>query len=202
VNTQRPGDCGAGQFNGPAEEEAALANLQQVHAPVLLAFLTRIAQGDAHLAEEIAQETLLRAWCDPQARNAEGRWSRAWLFTMAKRIVIDQRRAIDARPAEPPADLVEAHPVADDPLERLLDAWEVQAALGSLPERMRSTLVEIFFRERSVTESADVLDVSTGTVRSRTVYGLRELREALLSRGFDFGPGPDVAELRENSDNG
>ncbi|MGC4783561.1 sigma factor-like helix-turn-helix DNA-binding protein [Micromonospora zamorensis] len=66
-----------------------------------------------------------------------------------------------------------------DPIERARDAAEVRAALAALPERLRITLVEIYFQERSV---AEVLHVRPGTVKSRTSYALRALREALAGR--------------------
>lgn len=69
-----------------------------------------------------------------------------------------------------------------DPIERALDAPEVRAALAALPERLRITLVEIYFQERSVAEVAEVLHVPPGTVKSRTTYALRALREAVAGR--------------------
>ncbi|MET8233661.1 sigma-70 family RNA polymerase sigma factor [Micromonospora sp. NPDC005298] len=172
-------------------DEAALRHLQQVHGPVLLSFLTRLTRGDVRRAEDIVQETLLRAWRDPEARNAEGRWSRASLFTIAKQTFIDQVPATEARPGEVPDEDVEtnAH-TGGDPIDQTLEAAEVRAALAALPERLRITLVEIYFQERSVAEVAEVLDVPPGTVKSRTSYALRALREALPGREFDIGEPP------------
>jgi RNA polymerase sigma-70 factor, ECF subfamily len=167
----------------------ALRHLQQVHGPVLLSFLTRLTKGDVHRAEDIVQETLLRAWRNPDARNSEGRWSRGWLFTVAKRILIDQIRAAEVRPEERSDEFIDAHARAEDGIDKLVDASEVRAALNSLPERLRVTLIEIYFQERSVSEVADLLAVPSGTVKSRTFYGLKALREALISRGFTFRTG-------------
>ncbi|WP_285690285.1 sigma-70 family RNA polymerase sigma factor [Actinoplanes sp. NBRC 103695] len=169
---------------------AALRHFQQVHASVLLSFLTRLTRGDVQRAEDIAQETLLRAWQHPDVRNADGHWNRPWLFTVAKRLLIDQRRSADVRPAELPITFIEAQPDPDDAVERMLDAREVQAALDSLPERWRSTLVELHFRDHSVAEAAHALEVPEGTIKSRTFHAVRALRAALVSRGFEFNPRP------------
>jgi RNA polymerase sigma-70 factor, ECF subfamily len=161
-----------------------MRHLQNVHGPVLLSFVTRLTRGDVHRAEDIVQETLVRAWKNPEARNADGRWSRGWLFTVAKRIFIDQIRAAEVRPEEHSDEHLDARAAVEDQVDKLVDAGEVRAALNSLPERLRVTLIEIYFQERSVSEVADLLAVPPGTVKSRTHYGLKALREALLSRGF------------------
>ncbi|MEU1395487.1 sigma factor [Micromonospora zamorensis] len=114
---------------------------------MLLSFLTRLTRGDVHRAEDVVQEALLRAWRSPEARNADGRWSRASIFTIAKRILIDQVQATEARPSELSDEYIEAHAhTGGDPLARTLGAAQVRAALAALPERLRITLVEIYFR--------------------------------------------------------
>jgi RNA polymerase sigma-70 factor (ECF subfamily) len=178
----RPSEVGEGDV------AAALHHLQRVHGPMLLSFLTRLTHGDVHRAEDIVQETLLCAWRNPGARDADGRWSRGWLLTVAKRIFIDQLRAAESRPEERSGELIEANARTDDAIERLVDAGEVRAAVNELPERLRAAVVGIYFQERSVAEVADLLDVPPGTIRSRTFYGLRALREALGPRGFFPGP--------------
>ncbi|HEY3505737.1 MAG TPA: sigma-70 family RNA polymerase sigma factor [Actinocatenispora sp.] len=168
-------------------DERALRELYAANAPVLVSFLMRLTNGDRHRAEDIVQETLVRAWRHPEARSADGRWSRAWLFTVARRIAIDQIRAIQARPPELPDDRIDAFAEGGDELDRLLDAREVRAALAALPERLRTAVVAIYFQQYSVAEAAELLGVPPGTVKSRTFYGLRALRDELVSRGFPFG---------------
>jgi len=178
------------QVGEPGADAAALRHLQQMHAPVLLSYLTRLTRGDVQRAEDIVQETMVRAWRNMDARNVDGHWNRPWLFTVAKHIFIDQRRSAEIRPPEVPVDHIDAHVDPHDAIGRLLDAREVRAALDSLPERLRSTLVELYYRDLSVAEAADVLDVPAGTIKSRTFNAVRMLREALISRGFDFAPRP------------
>src|SRR3569833_121987 len=171
--------------------DAALQELYRQHAPGLVQYLTRLTRGDLHRAEDIAQETVLRAWRHPEARTRDGEWNRRWLTTVARNIAIDQIRAGNARPTEVADEQIDLRPQPVDDIDRLVNGREVRAALATLPERFRTALIEGYFRERSVAEAAEILDVPPGTVKSRTFYALRALREALVERGFtDRHPGP------------
>jgi RNA polymerase sigma-70 factor, ECF subfamily len=174
--------------NAEQADAAALRHLHEVHRPVLLNYITRLTKGDVHRAEDILQETFLRAWRNPQARNADGHWNRGFLFTVARRITIDNVRAAQARPGEYLDDRIDAFVASDaDDFGRLLDRREVRAALAELPEFQRTILVEIYFRDRSIEETAQTLGIPPGTVKSRTFYALRALRELLVKRGFLAG---------------
>jgi RNA polymerase sigma-70 factor (ECF subfamily) len=63
-----------------------------------------------------------------------------------------------------------------------IDELGVRAAIATLPASQRQVLAEIYYRDRSVTETARLLHIPPGTVRSRTFYGLRALRHALAVR--------------------
>jgi RNA polymerase sigma-70 factor (ECF subfamily) len=179
------GPSRAGESPPPLGE--ALRQLYDLHSPALLNYLMRLTNGDRHRAEDIVQETLIRAWNHPEARSDSGQWSRPWLFTVARRIAIDHLRAIQARPPERPDERIEAYSAQEDAIERFLDAREVRAALAAMPERLRTVLVAVYFQECSTAEAANLLQVPAGTVKSRTYYALRALREALTERGFTFG---------------
>ncbi|HEX7304939.1 sigma-70 family RNA polymerase sigma factor [Lentzea sp.] len=175
-------------FDRPRDEPnaTALRHLHEIHRPVLLAYLTQLTRGDRHHAEDVVQETMLRAWRHPQARAEDGRWSRSWLITVARNIMVDEARAARIRPAEYSDDRLEPRTPAADDYDRLLDKHEVRAALTTLSPEQRDVLREIFFQERTTAETAAILRIPVGTVRSRTFYALRALRRMLLTRGFQL----------------
>ena len=80
--------------------DTAVRALYHAHGAALLSYLMRLTKGDRDRAEDLLQETLLRAWKHPEARDADGAWSPQWLFTVARRIAIDHIRATVARPTE------------------------------------------------------------------------------------------------------
>ncbi|ROO60218.1 RNA polymerase sigma-70 factor (ECF subfamily) [Micromonospora sp. Llam0] len=157
--------------------DAQLRALYDGPAPGLLRYLVRLTNGDRHRAEDLLQETLVRAWRHPESRTESGEWRRSWLYTVARNIAIDDLRT--TRPVELVGDLLDDHPDEDDPVGRAIDAGVVHAALDALPERQRTVLVEIYLHERSGEEAAQRLGVPVGTVKSRTFYALQALRELL-----------------------
>jgi RNA polymerase sigma-70 factor (ECF subfamily) len=164
--------------------DEAFRELYRAHGPMLLSYLIRLTGGDQYRAEDMLQETLLRAWRHPEARTAMGEWSRPWLLTVAKRIAIDHVRAAIIRPGELHDDRLGDRAQIDDTYERFVDREEVRFALASLPDRLRVVLIEIYFKDHSVAEAARTLGIPPGTIKSRTFYGLRALREALIERGY------------------
>jgi RNA polymerase sigma-70 factor (ECF subfamily) len=157
--------------------------LFDAHAPALLAFALRLTQGDRGRAEDIVQETLLRAWKHPEALDPARGEARTWLFTVARRIAIDAHRARAARPVEVGDDALAALPAGSDEIERAMRSWVVADALAGLSPAHREALVQTYYRGRTVSEAAEVLGVPPGTVKSRVHYAIAALRLALRERG-------------------
>jgi RNA polymerase sigma-70 factor (ECF subfamily) len=160
-------------------EELARA-LYAEHGPALLGYVRRLVAGDRQLAEDIVQETLLRAWRKGAALDVRG--ARPWLFTTARHLVIDVFRARRARPVETSGDDLEAVALPDG-IDAALDAVLVADALAALTDAHRTVLVECYYRGRTAAEVAAELHLPPGTVRSRLHYALRALRLALQERG-------------------
>ena len=83
---------------GTAAREQSLRALYDEHAPVLLAYALRLTDGDRARAEDIVQETLVRAWRHLDRLDESVGPVRPWLFTVAQRLAIDAHRARRARP--------------------------------------------------------------------------------------------------------
>jgi RNA polymerase sigma-70 factor (ECF subfamily) len=149
-------------------DSLALEELYRRHGRRILAYLAG-RLDDAGLAEEVLQDVMLSAWQNAGRFRGECRVF-TWLLAIAR------NRAINAfhrrRPAGfPPMDI-------EDPLfERIgeksyeiekVGAYEaVHAALRALPADQRETLELVFFQGLSMDETAYVLQISTGTVKSR-----------------------------------
>ena len=164
-----------------AADDDLVRSLYAEHAAPLLGYVLRLT-GDRHQAEDVVQETLLRAWRHPEAVSGDRGSPAAWLRTVARHLVVDAARARRARPHEV-GDAPLAALAVDDGTDRAVLAWEVTEALQMLSRDHRAVLLETYVRGRSVNDAARALGVPPGTVKSRTHYALRALRLALEERG-------------------
>ncbi|MEV6652985.1 sigma-70 family RNA polymerase sigma factor [Streptomyces sp. NPDC051219] len=169
---------------GPRTDERALAELQREHGKALFGFLLGLTYGDRQRAEDLVQETLVRAWQHPEALESDHDSMRPWLFTVGRRLAIDARRARQARPNEVGADVLEQSASTDDPMARSVTALDVREAVRALSPEHRDVLVQVYFRGRSVAETSEALRIPPGTVKSRSFYALRTLRKELP--GYDL----------------
>jgi RNA polymerase sigma-70 factor, ECF subfamily len=160
--------------------------------------VTRFARSltrDASAADDLVQETYLRAWrhWDTFQDGGDGR---AWLFTIARNAWRKQAPRDARMVAVDDADLQAladgAGPLAaPDPVVRALARVElgpaIRRAIDELPESFRDVVELVELQQLEYAEAADVLGVPIGTVRSRLFRARRLLQSALLEHAQDAG---------------
>ncbi|MGP4114429.1 sigma-70 family RNA polymerase sigma factor [Streptomyces sp. 4N509B] len=169
--------------------EEFLRALYERHGSVVLRFAARLLGGDWHRAEDVLQEAAIRAWQHASELDPTAEGVRPWLFTVVRHLVIDGHRAQQARPPEAAELDATRLPLADgaDGIEQALTAQLVVEAMGDLQPFQREVLLHVYYLGRTVSQTAEVLGVPPGTVKSRTYYAARALREALRNRGVLSG---------------
>lgn len=163
---------------GVVAAEAFVRALYDDVAGPLFSYALRLT-GDRTRAEEVVQETLVRAWRRAAELDLDTDALRGWLFTVARNLVTDLRRSDAARPTTVVDEYALSTAPAADDLERAVQSWTVAEAMTRLTPEHRAVLVETYYEGRSVADAAQRLGIPAGTVKSRTYYALRALRLAL-----------------------
>lgn len=156
-----------------------LQELHRAHGSALWGYVVRLT-GDRARAEDVVQETMLRAWQRAISEGDEGS-ARAWLFTVARNLVVDDARSARARHEAVAERLPEVSET--DRVDALFDQMLVTDALLALSEEHRAVVVKAYYGRLPINDIAAELGIPAGTVKSRLHYGLRALRLALQERG-------------------
>ncbi|MEM6259837.1 MAG: sigma-70 family RNA polymerase sigma factor [Planctomycetota bacterium] len=186
---------------------AALKRFKAEAWPLLPALLrvARMLTRDEHQAEDLVQETMLRA-CRHIATFQPGTNMKAWLMTILRRTHIDLYRKASRRVDAGSLDAMEIEP-ADDAADADDDAWSqpaeilnrfddalIEQALRELPEGMCWTLLLVDVEQMATREAAEVLGVPAGTVKSRASRARAQLRSLLLPLAHQRGWIPHTEE--------
>jgi RNA polymerase sigma-70 factor, ECF subfamily len=164
-------------------EAAVMRVLYDEHAAALWRFAVRLT-GDAARAEDVVQETLLRAWRHPEVTDQTERSARAWLFTVARNLIIDERRSARFRSESGTPDLEQAADRAGpDEVDSALDRMLLGEALSQLSEEHRAVIRRAYYQGWTTAQIANDLHIAEGTVKSRLHYGVRALRLRLQEMG-------------------
>ena len=161
---------------------ALMQQLYDEHAAALWGHCLRLTAQDRARAEDLVQETMLRAWRNLDRLDASTGSGRGWLFMVARNIVIDEWRGKRLRTEFATDELPEPRG-QEDRTDQLLQSWVVAEALTRLSAEHRAVLVECYYRGSPVAVAAERLGIPPGTVKSRTHYALRALRLALEEMG-------------------
>lgn len=166
-------------------DEEAFRGLFRRYAPSAMALARRVVRQPS-LAEEIVQEAFLALWRNPTGYDQQRGSVRSWLLGTVHHRAVDavrreesqRRRAQDAVSADVPepdfSETVAAE--LDAPVERRA----VRTALDELPPEQRQVIELMYFEGLSQSRVAERLSLPLGTVKSRTLLGMRRLRAALV----------------------
>ena len=163
--------------------EDGLRVLYDEHAADLWRYALRLT-GDRARAEDVVQEALLRAWQHPEVTDDSERSARAWLFTVARNMIIDERRSSRFRKEVSPLDGSSAPERAGpDQVNAALDRLLIADALAELSLEHRAVVWRSYYLGWKTAQIADDLQIAEGTVKSRLHYALRALRRTLQEKG-------------------
>ncbi len=184
-------------ISGGSRDATGFEALVAPHLDELYAYLARSAGNEAD-GRDLLQETLIKAWEGYEDYRERGR-ARAWLFTIARRALIDWTRS---RPPEVRTEPVMLERRADpgvDPHERVVAGDVEKAVLGALegvPEERRSVFLMRHHTPMTFREIAETLHIPLGTALSHMHHVTRTLRRALAP----WAPGADEADAAAEED--
>jgi RNA polymerase sigma-70 factor (ECF subfamily) len=166
-----------------AGEQLAFAELVVLYQRPLFGFLGRIGMGQAQ-AEDIAQETFLRAWTQLHSYQPERAQFSTWLFTIARNLAYNamqsaphQRELLDA---EMPEQICE-QPGPAQVMERAQQSARLQSALRQLPMAERSALALVYVHELALADVARIEGDSLAAIKTRLHRAKQRLRKILQS---------------------
>ena len=162
------------------DADTAVRQLYARHARALRRYVEGFCPDRAS-ADDIVQETFIRAWRHLPQLSSEDFPVRPWLFRVARNLLIDADRAARSRPVTVPAQSAEEGR-DDTGLSRVLDQQLVTGALHRLSPAHPAVLVETFYQGSTLARVARQLGIPDSTARSRLHYALQALRRQLEDR--------------------
>jgi RNA polymerase sigma factor (sigma-70 family) len=159
-------------------DSAAVRALVARKLPRLLALAGRILGENAE-AEDVAQETFLRAWKQaPSWRPGAARFD-TWLHRVALNLCYDRLRRRRETLMESPPEVADDGPAPDRGLEAADVGRRVARAMQALPERQREAIVLCHYQDLGAAEASRLMGVSIEALESLLSRGRRALRSAL-----------------------
>lgn len=171
----------AGLGSGDPERSAAFVRRFQARVYGLAVTIV----GDADLAEEVTQESLLRIWRHANAYDPSRGRVLTWLLAITRNVALDVLRMRQQIPMDPAIITGLVTDGTQDPEERGLVAHEsrrLRVILAGLPEEQRRALLLAAFYGRTAREIGEIEGIPLGTAKTRIRTAMQKLRDALEVR--------------------
>jgi RNA polymerase sigma factor (sigma-70 family) len=162
---------------GTGNPDAAAAFVRRFQARVYGLALTMLHDRD--LADDVAQETFVRAWRHASTYDARRGRVASWLLTIARNLAIDRARLRPVRPVDPQIIAAELDLAKHDGVPDVAERERVREALAALPDDQRRALVLATYAGRTAREIAELDRVPLGTVKTRIRAAMLKLRTTL-----------------------
>jgi RNA polymerase sigma-70 factor, ECF subfamily len=164
-----------------AGDKRAFERLVRDHQVPVWRFLRRML-GDAALAEDVTQETFLRVYTRLDSFTFQSKFT-TWLFQVARNAGIDALRSRE-RQSRLAVASIDA-PGSSAPMAPPDVRVELQAAIDSLPDNLRTPLLLVEVLGMKYREAAEVMEVPEGTVKSRVFHARTQLHEWAMAGASD-----------------
>ncbi len=148
----------------------------EINGPLVGALSIRT--GDRATAEDIAQEAIARAWADWENVGLMAN-PRGWVFRVGFNLASSHWRRLTIRRRAERREAATAESTVPGPDLTTVDALTLDEALRSLSRRQQEVVILRHFVHMSVAETAEVLGISEGTVKTQTHRALASLRVEL-----------------------
>lgn len=153
-------------------QERFISEVREQQEP-LRRFLLALCSGDGALADDIAQDALVRAYVASGSFLGLSKFS-TWLFRIAYNCYIDHCRK--ARPEQAPVEEAQNLPGGDSS-DKSFRYQQLYQALDKLPEKEKAAIALFYFEDRSIKEISAILEIPQGTVKYQLSMGRQHLKQ-------------------------
>jgi RNA polymerase sigma-70 factor (ECF subfamily) len=165
----------AGLASGDPDDAAAFVRRFQSRVYGLALTIVR----DPDVADDVAQETFVRAWRHAATYDARRGRVPAWLLTIARNLAIDRVRMRGATPTDPDVIASELDIATQASMPDVAERDRMRRAMAALPDDQRRALVLAVYAGRTAQEISELTEVPLGTVKTRIRAAMLKLRETL-----------------------
>jgi len=166
-------------------DREAFSTLYLKYQPRFLKYCTRVLKNDVALAADIVDEAMIEIW--KSAGNFAGKsLPSTWMYSIMRFRLIGYLRKNKEILLEDDSAAMNMEDTAlrpDEELELSQTNSSLVKQLGQLSNKHREVLELVYFKELSVKEVAQTLDISEGTVKTRMFYARKHLKEILTQKG-------------------